>query len=107
MDAQLALLGTALTVIGGLLGVAFSKWLDARSKREDSVYVRLQRVEEREAKCQEQVWELKTDMQTLLLANSILIKEVPGGDEKLRGVMQNLTERRKRLMDIQDAEGGG
>lgn len=99
--ALLGLLGTLLVAIGGLIGVL----VNARIKREDNIYARLQRVEEREAKCQEEVWDLKSDMQTLLLANAILIKEVPGGDEKLREVMQGLTERRKHLLHIKE-DGG-
>jgi hypothetical protein len=101
--ALLGLLGTLLLAIGGLLGVL----INARLKREESVYTRLHRVEEKEAVCQAQLFQLRTDMQTMWLTIELMLKEHPEVENKIMSAVAKVKARQREFLHDEGKVSGG
>jgi hypothetical protein len=99
--ALLGLIGTLLVAIGGLLGVL----VNARLKRQETVYQRLERVEESEVECQEQLFQLRTDMQTMWFALELMLKEHPEAEGKLMEAVSKVRARQKEFLRGDRTEG--
>lgn len=100
--ALLGLLGTLLLAIGGLLGVL----INARLKREENVYTRLANMEVKEAACQAQLFQLRTDMQTMWLALELILKKYPEAEEEVMGAVVKMKARQREFLHDEEAGGG-
>jgi hypothetical protein len=100
--ALLGLLGTLFLAIGALIGVV----VNARLKREENVYTRLERVEAKEAKCQADLFELRTDMQTMWLALELILKEYPQVESHVMDATIKIKARQREFLHRTDASGG-
>jgi hypothetical protein len=99
--ALLGLIGTLLVAIGGLLGVL----VNARLKSKETVYQRLERVEESEEECQRQLFQLRTDMQTMWLSLELILKEHPEAEGKIMEAVVKVKARQREFLRGEKTEG--
>ena len=90
-----AAIGAGATVLASRYG-----WLGKRVESESvilgRVLERLDKVEAKEAECQSEVFNLRTEQQTLELMVDILIDRCPDADGDVTKVRQRMIERRRK-----------
>lgn len=76
-------LAAIIALIGGLVGV---------------LYNRLDRVEKKEAACQGQLFQLRTDMQTMWLALELILQKYPAAGVEVRDAIRQMRERQEAFL---------
>lgn len=85
-----SLVSSVLTACASVL-VARYIWV---GKKLDNIYTRLSSVEEAERRCQKELFELRTEMTTVILINDYLLLQHPEADNEVVKLYERMKHRR-------------
>jgi len=107
VSSVMTFIGVVIASRYGLLG----KREETEGKRAESVpaileqtLTRLHDVEKSEERCQQQVFQLKSDLQTTWLAIEMILLKCPEADDEVSAAIGRMKERQKAFLHREEAE---